>query len=261
MPKAWTGLTSAVASNYEALPDRQFADPQFSAALTVTDETFTVSDTLCHSLDFIPRGNLTSSANLAIYTGPGSTGTLLTCTTTTGALASGQVRVRFRSGKLEFHTDQQGTTLYATYTARVSNVDAALIAQMYYAIQQGGGSGGGVSESFTTGENVIAGPGYISGGLLYQADPSARNKCGWLWIVADTPSGNSATVYRSGKVTPRRSMPEGTPIYAGHGGDVTWESDGEESARIQDGEFWHCIGFTDDGIILNLNTTQDVRRQ
>lgn len=261
MPKAWAGLSSITSSDYEALEDRQFADPQFSAALSIVDETFTVSDTLCHSLHFIPRGNLTSSANLAIYTGAGSTGTLLTCTTTTGSLSTGQVRVRQRSGKLEFHADQTGATLYATYTARVSNIDAALIAQMYYALKAGGGTGGTSSEIFVAGEDVVAGPGYISGGLVYQATPSDITKCGWVWIVSSTLSGNSATIYRSGKVTPRRTMPVSTPIYCGHNGDVTWVSDEEVSAQLINGDYWHCIGVSDDGVTLNLNTLQDARRQ
>lgn len=261
MPKAWTGLSSATITDYDALSARQFIDPQYESAITITDEEFIVSDTLCYSLEFIPRGNLTVSDNLSIRTAPSGGGTLLTCTTTTGSLASGQVRVRHRSGKLEFHADQEGVTLYATYTTRVSNVDSALIAQMYHRLRAVETQTGVAAETYEAGENVIAGPGYISDNLVYQADPTEITKCGYVWIVADTASGNNATVYRTGKVIPRRAMPANTPIYTGHGGDVTWTGDSEASAMLQAKDYYHCIGVSDDGITLNLNTLQDARRQ
>ncbi len=261
MPKAWTGLTSTDVNDYEALESRAFSGPSYTTALTATDETFTVTDTLAHSLRHIPRGNLTVSTNLAIRTAAGGGGTLLTCTTTTGALTSGQVRVRQRSGKLEFHADQEGVTLYATYTYRISNFDESLFAQVYNRLRTVETQTGVAAETYNAGEDVVAGPGYISGGLVYQADPSALTTCGSCWILADTSSGNPATIYRTGNVTPRRNPPANTPIYVGHGGDITWESDTEESAKLQTDEYWQPIGKSDDGVTLNLNTNQDVRRQ
>jgi hypothetical protein len=172
------------------------------------------------------------------------------------------VRVRHRTGKLEFHADQENTTLYATYTTRVSNVDAALIAQMYHRLRSVESQAGIAAESYNAGEDVVAGPGYISASLLYQADPSDLTKCGWVWIVTDATTGNPATIYRTGQVTPRRIMPANTPIYAGHGGDVTWEGDAQASAKLDAAnDYYHCIGYSDDGVTLNLLTAQDARRQ
>ena len=261
MPKNWADKTSTTITDYEALEAREFIGPQFAAAKDITDETFTVSDTLCHSLQFIPRGNLTSTNSLEVRTAPSGGGTLLVCTAITGALASGQVRVRHGTGKLEFHADQENAVLYATYKTRISNIDEATMALIYNRLRAVEVRAGVAAETYVAGEDVVEGPGYISGNLVYQANPDTLTKCGYVWIVADASLGNNATIYRTGQVTPRRAMPANTPIYTGHGGDVTWEGDVQQTACLQDNEYHHCIGVSDDGITLNLNTVQDARRQ
>lgn len=260
--KNWSTLTSTDPNDYEALGERAFCGPLLSADQTATDEVIEVKDTLCASLHFIPRGNVTNPTYLSIRTAAAGGGTLLTCTESAGALSSGQVRVSQRSGKLEFHADQLGSFLYATYYYRVSNVDEAMIAQMYAALRrQESGTGGG-AESYTAGETVVAGPGYISGGLVYQAVPTALTTCCRVWILAGVASGNTATVYRSGTVTPSRAMPVNVTIYAGHNGNVTWFGDSEAAAKLNGTtDNWMPIGHSEDGITLKLNTNQDVKRQ
>jgi hypothetical protein len=256
MPKRWDGFTPTDVDEFDALTERAFLNPFNPTGPDAVTETFVVPASCKWSLQNIPCGNVTSSASLAIYQGTDNNGTLLTCTTTTASLTANQVRVQQRTGFLEFFSGLAGETVYVEYTSRVSNIDAAYLAQLHAAVMRSGEDTGKV---YTTGEDVVAGPGYISGGILFQADPSIAAKCGPVYITAACASGNTVNTLTTGTVTPRRTPPDG-PVYCGHGGNITWDDDAEVLAMLDSAtDYQHCIGWYYDGA-LHLNTLQDVRR-
>lgn len=262
----YDGLTPDDINQYPSLSMIQFLNPlnhtSGGAATTITDLSFTVPTGLKISLPFIIHGNPTNTSNFQCRTASGGGGTLYSVIMGAGSPSAMQVHVEPGTGMLLFHSSASGVTLYVTMKSIMSHLDASYFAWLHancvrmQTVTLGGG------ETYTAGEAVVIGPGYVADdGLLYQADPSDYSKVATLFITQSVSAGNSAVVQRTGNVTPKRGMPGNRDIWAGRGGEVTWIGDDDPSYKLETNDYQQFLGKSShDGLSLALNVNVPITR-
>lgn len=262
MPKRVDGLFPTDPAWYEPLPERAFLNPFNLAsgyqALDLPEFAFTVPAEYMYSLPNIIHGDPTVAANFSASTGAGGTGTAFTPTRSEGALGAYDVRVRPATGLLEFNSARVGSVVFVRYRSITDNWDAATRAQVYHATRR---LDMVASEYKVAGAVVIPGPGYVTGGLVYQAVPSAMATAGWLWIYEGAAAYGTVLVMSQGLVYPRRTMPMNVPIYGGINGEVTWDGDTDDNCKLADGDIRIFIGHSENGSVLKLRPPVPVRWQ
>lgn len=257
----YDGLTSSNTSDYPGLTMIQFLNPlnhtSGGAATSIPEFSFTVPSGLKVSLPYIIHGNPTVTTNFQCRTASGGGGSLYTVVMGASDPTSGQVHVEPGTGMLLFHSSAAGATVYIQMKSQMSHLDAAYFAWLHANCVKVYEHLFGATATYTAGEDVVIGPGYIGAdGLLYQADPSTQAEVATVFITQSVLTGNDATVQRQGDVTPNRSMPANRDIWAGRGGEVTWMGDEDPSYKLQTNDYQQYLGKSDHlgtTLVLNMN--------
>lgn len=266
MIKRYDGLTSNNVNDYPALSMRQFLNPlnhtTSGAVTTIPEFSFAVPSGLKVSIPFIIHGNPTNATHFECRTAAGGGGTAYTVIMGEADPATGQVHVEPGTGMLLFHSSASGATVFVRMVAQMSHLDAAYFAWLHANCVKVYEHIFGASESYTAGEDLVVGPGYVSSdSQVYQGDPSIFEEIATVFITQAVSSGGTATVQRQGDVTPARTMPPNRDIWAGRGGEVTWIGDEDPAYKLQTNDYQQFLGKSDyTGITLHLNIVVPITR-
>ena len=230
-------LSSSGLSPYPTatIPDRSFADAFYDfddadAVITITDEVVTVpaASGFCE-LRHYPIGGLTDTSELLIEDAAENQWTCQLSDPT----GTGEVRVYPGTRRLDFHSDDYGATLYATYQTAHTGITAADLAYQWDCIKTlmteldtlkaaTGSTGTATAGDAIDNQFVRLG----NDSLLYVSDPSLLNGLAIGFAEDSYTAGQTVTFTRFGLVTVSGvTLPLRSAIWAGENGKPTYEGD------------------------------------